>query len=99
MSATSQQPQLPDLFGNATPAAVVPDKTAARRAPLKVRVLDFFHGDRFQAFTAPEVVRQFNDDKIESVRRAVDQLVRQGYLRSTGEIRDGYPCLIKSSKR
>lgn len=99
MSATSQQPQLPDLFGNATPAAVVPDKTAARRAPLKVRVLDFFHGDRFQAFTAPEVCQKFPDDKIDSVNKTIARLIREGSIRATGEMRNGYPCLIKSSKR
>ncbi len=99
MSATKQQPQLPDLFGKVTPPAVVPDKTVARRAPLKVRVLDVFHGGRFQAFTAPEVCQKFPEENPAVVTAIIMRLVRLNEIRGTGEYRNGSLCLIKTFKR
>ncbi len=65
-----------------------------KRAGLKVRVLEFFQQRKFQAFTAPEVAREFTDAKTDSFNRAIAMLIKHKDLRSTGEMRGGFPCLI-----
>ena len=78
-----------DLFGQPIAAPIRVPVEDRKHVSIRVRVFNFFHERKYEAFTVTELLKKEQLTKISpiSMRRAVDQLMKSRKLISTGELR------------
>jgi hypothetical protein len=93
-----------DLFGN--PVAVPKAPTAEEReyVSIKERVLSFLQDNKYESYTQKELsqVEKLANIKPQSLKRAIDQLMKSRKIKCTGEMRGPgieNTCLRFNSRR
>lgn len=69
----------------------VPPTKHPRKGPLQDRIEDHFREHRYESFTTLDLMVEFPEDKLESIRNAVRKLQKDKLVKSTGMVRhNGY---------